>query len=217
MIGLVLAAVVGAVLGWLAGHVALIVPAGVWNSWTEVAVRLRSERTVEHVLGAAFGAVALPVALARSGSSADFAVTAVFLLLLTVTLIIDLRHHLVYPLMPLAGFASALLLNPLAGEVGLLSSLVGGLAGGGAFLAIFLLGLLIFRTQALGFGDVLLALMIGAMVGFGATPRALFLGMLFGATASLGLLAFRRKALRDYIPVGSGMCLAAMLVLIERG
>lgn len=212
-----LAGVAGAVLGWLAGHVALVVPAGVWNSWTEVAVRLRSERTVEHVLGAMLGAVALPVSLARSGSTVDLVVTVVFLLLLTVALIIDLRHHLVYPLMPLTGFAAALLLNPLAGEVTFASSLAGGLAGAGAFLAIFLLGLLIFRTQALGFGDVLLALMIGAMVGFGLTPRALFLGMLFGAAASLGLLAVRRKALRDYIPFGSGMCLAAMLVLIERG
>ena len=216
MIGILLAALLGGGLGSLAGHLAMLVPSGRLASFSLDPRTLRSERGVEHTLGAILGAVGLALAYDRRTSIPDFLVTGVFVLLLISILIIDLRHHLVYPLMPLAGVVLGVLLNPVSGEVMFLSSFVGALLAAGAFLALFLLGLVLFRVQALGFGDVLLAGMVGSMVGFGLTPAALALGSILGAVAAVLLLLVRKKGMGDYIPFGSGMCLAAILVLISR-
>ncbi|MDQ3328233.1 MAG: A24 family peptidase [Chloroflexota bacterium] len=215
--GVLICALVGAALGWLAGHVALLVPTGDWSRPSTFLLRLRTELKFEHVLGALLGAVSITLAYAGRSGSWDFLATSFFVLLLTSVLIIDLRHHLVYPVMPVLGFFASLILNPIGGEVGFLRSLTAGAAAAGAFFALFLLGLLLFRVQALGFGDVLLALMIGGMVGFLLMPVTLFLGTVLGAIASLGLLVMRRKAMNEYIPFGSGMCLAAIIILILRG
>ena len=217
MIGIPLALLAGAALGWLSGHMALVVPAGGWGVAAFTPARLRARREPEHLLGAVLGTVGLALAYVYRDSWPDLLVTSLFLLLLISILIIDLRHHLVYPAMPLLGFVTALPLNPIGGEASFPSALYGGVAGAAAFFLLFLLGLLLFRVQALGFGDVLLALMIGAMVGLPLTPAALLLGTVLGALGSLALLAFRRKGLGDYIPFGSGMCLAAMVVIVLRG
>ncbi|MBA2363679.1 MAG: prepilin peptidase [Chloroflexia bacterium] len=210
-------AVVGAALGWVAGHVALLVPTGEWSRGSTFLLRLRTEWKIEHVLGAPIGAVSIALAYSLRSGWWDFLATSVFTLLLTSVLLVDLRHHLVYPVMPFLGFLSSLILNPIGGEVGFLSSLTAGAAAAGAFFALFLLGILLFRVQALGFGDVLLALMIGGMAGLPLMPAALFLGTIIGAVASLGLVILRRKSLNEYIPFGSGMCLAAIIILIARG
>lgn len=212
--GIILAVSLGALLGWIAGHVAVVVPEGRWRSFS--LADLLVGRQMEHKLGALLLAAGSGAAFATRSSLTDWVVTVGFLLLLTSLLLIDLRHHLVFPVMTLVGFVAALVLNPLAGEETFLSSLVGGLAGAGGFFLLFLLGLLIFRVQALGFGDVLLALMIGAMTGFRLMPGTLMLGTLLSAGASVGLLLLGRKGRRDYIPFGSGMCLAAIIVLVLR-
>lgn len=215
--GVLICAIVGAALGWIAGHVALLVPTGDWSRVSTFLLRLRTERKTEHVLGALIGGVSIALAYSYRSGSWDFLATSLFTLLLTSVLIIDLQHHLVYPVMPVLGFLGSLFLNPIGGEVGFLSSLGAGAAAAGAFFALFLLGLLLFRVQALGFGDVLLALMIGGMAGMVLMPAALFLGTILGAVASVGLLIMRRKSLNEYIPFGSGMCLAAIIILIARG
>ncbi len=120
------------------------------------------------------------------------------------------------PLCPSQVFFAGVALNPLAGESGVWSSLLGGLLGTVVFLLLFLVGLLVFRVKALGFGDVLLAGMIGSMTGVGLTLSALFLGALVSGPGSAALLLLRRKRSRDFIPYGVGMCLAAMLVLLAR-
>jgi prepilin signal peptidase PulO-like enzyme (type II secretory pathway) len=45
---------------------------------------------------------------------------------------------------------------------------------------------------------------------------AFLLGSLFGALASGWLLVMGRKGRREYIPFGTGVCLAAIAVLIAR-
>lgn len=212
----VLAVLLGGALGWLSGHVAALVPDGRLGSFS-VALGARSAyRRMEHSLGAALGAVSIGLAYVYRSSRADFWGTTTFLLLLIAITLIDLRHHLVYPLMPIVGFLAGAMLNPVTGEASSNSSLVGAAGATGAFLALFLLGLLLFRVQALGFGDVLLAAMIGSMVGWRLMPATLFLGAVLSSVAGLVLLLVRRKDMRDYIPFGSGMCIAAMVVLILR-
>ncbi len=59
--------------------------------------------------------------------------------------------------------------------------------------------------------------MIGAMVGFPLVVGTLFIGSVLGALAGGLLLIIRRRGRRDYIPFGSGMCLATMLMLVLSG
>ncbi len=118
--------------------------------------------------------------------------------------------------MPVAGVLLGVTLNPLGGDIGVTSSLLAALLATLAFLGLFLLGRFLFGVEALGSGDVFLAAMIGAMVGTEFVWTALFLGSIFGALASLVLLVARSHGRRDYIPFGTGMCLAAILVLAVR-
>lgn len=216
LIGSVTAAGLGCVLGVVCGHIALGIPRGGWQALPAMGTELWTDRRQEHYIGGLLGGFSLAMAYLLRSSFADLVVTSVFLLVLVPVLIIDLRHHLVYPVMPLAGFLCALGLNPVASEVDFTASLLGGLLGVVLFLLLFVLGPLIFRIEALGFGDVLLAGMIGSMVGYRHAPAAFLLGSLFGALASGWLLVMGRKGRRDYIPFGSGMCLAAIAVLIAR-
>ncbi len=206
----------GCILGWLAGHVAVLVPSGRPASKYRRLTRLQDLMGMEHLLGALLGAVALGLNYRLNASVADFLVTSIFALLLIAILLIDLRHHLVYPLMPLAGVLLGVVLNPLGGDIGVTSSLLAALLATLAFLGLFLLGKFLFGVEALGSGDVFLAAMIGAMVGMEFVWTALFLGSIFGAVASLVLLVARSHGRRDYIPFGTGMCLAAILVLAVR-
>lgn len=216
MIGSLVALALGAALGWVAGHIAVLVPSGRWSSLSAALTALSNERCSEHVTGAVLGAASLGLAYQFRSSAADVVATAGLFVLLIAILLIDLRHHLVYPIMPFIGFLCGLVLNPLTGEAGFRSSLLGGLVAVGLFFLMFLLGLLLFRLQALGFGDVLLAGMIGSIAGLERMPAALFLGIVFSAAAGLALVLTRRKGMREFIPFGSGMCLAAIVVLILR-
>lgn len=206
----------GLAFGCCIGDLAVLIPSGRWRSFPMSLGRLVNERRVEHLLGVALGTVRLTLAYLLRGSALDAIVTSLFLLILIPILSIDLWYRLVYPVMPLANSLAGLALNPLAGEASVWSSLLGGLPGTVVFLLLFLVGFLVFRVEALGFGDVLLAGMNGSMTSVGLTLSALFLGALVSGAGSAALLLLRRKRSRDFIPYGVGMCLAAMLVLLAR-
>lgn len=216
MIGALALGVLGAVVGWLAGVLAVLVPEGTWADPAAFYLEATRERRMEQTVGALLGGASFAAAWVLRESRADALVTVLLLPLLISILLIDLRHHLVYPVMTLVAFALGLALNPLGGESTFLGSLVGGGLAAFGFLLFFLLGILLFRVHALGFGDVLLAGMIGSVVGVAWMPRALFLGTSIATLAAVCLLVFRRKGLRDYIPFGSGMCLGAIIVLLLR-
>ena len=216
MIGALALGVLGAVVGWLAGVLAVLVPEGTWADPAAFYREATRERRMEQTVGALLGGASFAGAWVLRESRADALVTVLLLPLLISILLIDLRRHLVYPVMTLAAFALGLALNPFGGESTFLSSLVGAALAAFGFFQFFLLGILLFRVHALGFGDVLLAGMIGGIVGLACVPRALFLGTSIATLAAVGLLVFRRKGLRDYIPFGSGMCLGAIIVLLLR-
>ena len=64
----------------------------------------------------------------------------------------------------------------------------------------------LYGRPVLGSGDVLLAILIGAMAGRD-TPRALFLGVVLAGGLALVLLLLGRAGRKDPLPYGS--CLAA--------
>ncbi|MGB9724464.1 MAG: prepilin peptidase [Chloroflexia bacterium] len=148
----------------------------------------------------------------RHGPSGTAGLYAVFSLALILTLFLDWLHRDIYYLIIIPPAALALL-SPLWGN-NLRAELQSRLAGLGVglifFGLLFLLGQVLFRSQALGLGDVWLAGSIGAMAGFYGALWALSLGIVLAAVAAGLLLLLRRHSAGDYMPYGAYLCLAAL-------
>lgn len=141
--------------------------------------------------------------------------------------VVDLEHRLiphivVFPAALVLGLVQAL--DPARGPA---KTLLGGLAGAGSFLVLYLLGVafarLLARTRgrpldevAFGFGDVTLAGLIGLVVGWPAVVLALLVGILAAGGFSLGyllvMLARRRYTAFTAIPYGPFLILGTALV-----
>jgi leader peptidase (prepilin peptidase)/N-methyltransferase len=95
----------------------------------------------------------------------------------------------------------------------LVSSLVGAAAGGGVIYCIGAAGKLILRKEAMGFGDVKLMAMIGAVLGWKLTIFVLFLSALMGTAYGLVRMATTGES---KIPYGPFLSIAAIASLVMR-
>ncbi len=94
---------------------------------------------------------------------------------------------------------------------GLFSSLVGLAVGGGVIWAIRIVATWALDMEAMGFGDVTLMAMIGAMVGWQAALVAFFLSPF----AAIAIVLVRYIVTRDhYTPYGPYLCAGTMLTII---
>ncbi|MET9678063.1 A24 family peptidase [Streptomyces sp. NPDC006482] len=93
-----------------------------------------------------------------------------------------------------------------------LHALLGALALGGSYLVLFLV-----NPAGLGFGDVKLALSLGAALGWygwGILFTGAFAGFLLGAVYGLGLVLLRRAGRSSAIPFGPFMLAGALIGLL---
>lgn len=166
-------------------------------------------------LGTELGAVAAVLAalLAQGWTFAGLR-GAVFAMILLLILRIDWQNHLIYMITIIPGVVVALALNAVSSLHDLLSAGAAGLAAAFVFLLLFLVAVAIYKKRALGFGDVLLAGLIGAMTGLGGVASALMLGMFLAAAGGLFLIAIRVRSRTDYIPYGAYLSLGALIVVL---
>jgi leader peptidase (prepilin peptidase) / N-methyltransferase len=173
---------------------------------------------------------------AVNGPSLEFVKAAVFGMLLLVLIFTDLRDRSIPHVVTIPGIVLGLLLSlalpvdarpvdwilrrwemvPAKRFLWLLGSLTGALVGGGLFYAI---GEVFYRVggrkkEYLGFGDVMLMLMVGIFLGAPLTLMTMLLGSLGGSV--LALIAIRAKpALREYQwPYGSFLGAAGLYVIL---
>jgi leader peptidase (prepilin peptidase)/N-methyltransferase len=92
---------------------------------------------------------------------------------------------------------------------GLKASLIGLAAGFGLFWLIRELGTAAFKKEAMGFGDVKLMGMLGALLGWQAIIYITFFSAFVGAIAGVSLIALQRKGIKSEIPYGPYISLAA--------
>jgi leader peptidase (prepilin peptidase)/N-methyltransferase len=155
------------------------------------------------------------------------------LILLTyfgVTAVIDIEHRLILHTTSLAGAGLGLILGTWLH--GLRWTILGGAAGFGIMLALYLLGGLFVRflshrrgepssEEALGFGDVMLSGVLGLILGWPGILPGLALAIFLAGAASLGYLFFmliNRKYRPDLaIPYGPFLILGAILLLYFKG
>jgi leader peptidase (prepilin peptidase)/N-methyltransferase len=127
---------------------------------------------------------------------------------------IDLRQRLVYPQLTYPATLVGIVLTPLVFNQPTWSSLLGALTGGAAFLLIYLFARLAYgRSDALGFGDVMIAGLIGSMVGFPAVAPALLLGSIFGGLGA-AVVGLARRSRRAHFAYGPALCLGGLVTLL---
>jgi len=133
---------------------------------------------------------------------------------LILVIVIDLEHRLVLHVVTFPTTAIALLGAYLLTDHTIRLALVGALAGFLFFYGAYWLGQRLFGPGALGFGDVTLATMMGAMLGLQRIIFALAIGILLAGLWSVFGLLTRRITRRSYFAYGPFLAAAGILMLI---
>ncbi len=138
-----------------------------------------------------------------------FYFAAFFICLLIVAFFSDLETEIIPDEIMILGIPFGLLFNLLKGN---LQAAVLGCALGYSFLfLISLFGRSVFKKDALGYGDVKLAALMGAWLLYDKVLLGVFLGYLIGAVVSIILLSAKIKKFGDYIPFGPYLATGAFL------
>jgi leader peptidase (prepilin peptidase)/N-methyltransferase len=143
-----------------------------------------------------------------------------------IVVVIDLEHHLImHPTSIFGGILGLIIGIQLHGIV---DTLLGGLAGFGAMLGLYIIGVLFarfvvrrsqagFNDEALGFGDVILGGILGLILGWPAIIAGLFFSIILAGAISLiylliSFLARKYKAF-TFIPYGPFMIIGAAALI----
>jgi prepilin signal peptidase PulO-like enzyme (type II secretory pathway) len=137
-------------------------------------------------------------------------IRSVFVLVLVQVIFFDFEHRLIldrvmFPSMGLA-FIVSLFGHPWW------AGIATGVAAGALFLLLAVVGGLIFKTEALGFGDVKLAVFMGLLLGPLPTLQALFYGVLLAGFVAIGVIIWQRS-MRGSIAYGPYLAAGALIVL----
>jgi len=148
-------------------------------------------------------------------------VRSLFACVLVQVIFFDFEHRLIldrvmFPSMVLATLVS---LSPLVGSgIGLWQQpwwvgIATGIGAGALFLLLSLAGSAIFKAEALGFGDVKLALFMGLLLGWPYTFTAIFYGVLLAGLVSIGVILWRRS-MKGTIAYGPYLAAGALILLL---
>lgn len=132
-------------------------------------------------------------------------VVTLYVALMAAILVIDLEHRRVLNIMLAPAAVAATLLSLLPGMPGIGDALLGGVAGFGLFMVVFLVG-----RGRMGAGDVKLAGVIGLMTGWGGVIPALASGIVLGGIAAIYLMVVRRAGRRATMAYAPYLALGAM-------
>lgn len=146
----------------------------------------------------------------------NLVVNSLYIAILILVIVIDLEHRLIlnvvtFPALVLALVGSVLVTGE---ENSFWLAVLGAAAGFIFFYIAYWIGQFLFGPGALGYGDVKLALVMGAMLGFHRILFALILAILLGGVVSLLLLLSRRFSRNAYLPYGQYLALAGIVMLI---
>lgn len=146
--------------------------------------------------------------------SAVFVIEALGAAVLVFIFVVDLEHRLILDVSLFPAILALLLIAAIFDHKAFAAMLIGLVIYAGLFLLLYGLGYLLYRTEALGLGDVKLAILIGLLVGWPGVVQALVLGGLIGAAVSLLLLGVGVASRRTFIPYGIFMATGALLALL---
>jgi leader peptidase (prepilin peptidase) / N-methyltransferase len=139
-----------------------------------------------------------------------FYVRVAFGCALLVLFAIDLEHQILPDRITLPGivlgFACSLVLPP-----GPIESLLGIIAGGGVLWGIAEVWYRLRKVEAMGFGDVKMLAMVGAVLGVRLVILTFILSSMLGGLVGVLLLATRRADMATKVPFGTMLAVAALI------
>ncbi|MBI1851727.1 MAG: prepilin peptidase [Planctomycetes bacterium] len=178
---------------------------------------------VELVTGLLFAALAWnTLARGTGGATTESVARLGVYLYLTAALVastfIDLEHQIIPDEISISGCVLAPILSMLVpslhGTNGRMEALglsvLGGIVGAGGIWLIGVFGKLIFRKEAMGFGDVKLMGMIGGLLGWKGVGLTFLIGCVSGSIIGLLLLAITKSR---YLPFAPYLSFGAMVVV----
>lgn len=157
---------------------------------------------------------AAPGATLRLAPQLLWLVDAAVVTALAFTFVVDLEHHLILDVIVYPVAAGLVAVALIFDHKALAAMAVGAVICGGLFLLFYFLGYALYHQEALGFGDVKLAALMGMAVGWPGVVSALVLCAFIGAAASVLLLGTGRVTTKTYIPFGTFLSLSAALALL---
>lgn len=148
----------------------------------------------------------------------QFTLYGLVLALLTTTLLvvscIDLVHTIIPDTITLPGIVVGLCASSWLTPVGWQNALVGMLLGGGLFVLIAVLSVVILHREGMGGGDMKLIAMLGAFLGWQAVLVTIFVGAMCGAVIGLSLMWWHRKQRYAAIPFGPFLAFGALCAML---
>jgi len=135
---------------------------------------------------------------------------------------VDVDHMIIPDRVSIGGIVAGILLSAFVPAMhgqetminGLLASVISAAFGFILLWSIAGIGRLVFRRDAMGFGDVKLMGAIGAFLGWRAVLFTLIISSFLGAAFGLSLVALKKKELRGRIPYGPFIAIAAILWML---
>jgi leader peptidase (prepilin peptidase)/N-methyltransferase len=126
---------------------------------------------------------------------------------------IDLEFTIIPDAFTISGMVIGLGVSFIPGSlIGWSQSLIGLLVGGISFFLVGALGQLLFGKEALGFGDVKFAAMLGAFLGWQILILVLILASFLGSIVGIAVILFSgRKGKSTYIPFGPFLVAGALI------
>jgi prepilin signal peptidase PulO-like enzyme (type II secretory pathway) len=143
-------------------------------------------------------------------SFAQLALRSVFVLVLVQVIFFDFEHRLILDRVMFPSIALALVVSLFRHPWW--AGMAMGVGAGLIFLLLALVGSAIFKAEALGFGDVKLALFMGILLGPLPTIQGLFYGVFLAGVVSVALIVWRRTT-KQTIAYGPYLAAGALIAL----
>ena len=151
----------------------------------------------------------------RYGPTPVLLIRSLWVAILVQIIFFDFEHRLILDRVLVPSAVAALLLSVLTPQLGWLQALVTGVVTGLVFLAIAVLGGLVFKAEAMGLGDVKFSVLIGLIVGFPAVLSAVLSGVILAGLVAIGLVLLRVRSMKDSIAYGPFLAMGALLALFR--
>jgi prepilin signal peptidase PulO-like enzyme (type II secretory pathway) len=144
------------------------------------------------------------------GPTPTLFVRSFFVLVLVQVIFFDFEHRLILDRVMFPSMAVALVVSLFKDPWW--AGIATGLGAGLLFLGLALAGSAIFKAEALGFGDVKLAVFMGLLLGPLPTVQAVFYGVFMAGVVSIGIIAWHRS-LKGTLAYGPYLAAGALIVL----
>ncbi len=144
----------------------------------------------------------------------NLAIYSLYIAVLILVIVIDAEHRLILHIVTFPTTIIALVGSLFLTDSSPLLALTGAVGGFIFFYLAFLLGQRLFGPGALGFGDVTLSMMMGAMLGLHRIFFALILGIFLAGIFGLLVLITRRGSKRTYFPYGPFLAISGIIMII---